>query len=337
MKSAQLGRGAAFDKRDERSYAKATMEPRGQGEFDWERWAQPVRKLGEIPTRARRWMETLRVLQRDLQYVREALGRIEARQLTLDSVKEIAEAELRVFSQWGEDGIFQWLFRHVPAPKRFVEFGVENYSEANTRFLLMKDGWEGLVIDGDPNNVETIRRDALSWRYPLYALQSFITRENIDGLLRSQGFVGDIGLLSIDIDGNDYWVWERIECVRPSVVVVEYNHRFGPERAVSIPYDAEFRRSQAHHSCVYYGASLKAFWLLGQRKGYDLVGCNRAGNNAFFVRRDLRPEWMKAHSAESAFVPGRFREARDEEGRMLMIPPEEEIHLIAHLPLVEIS
>ena len=136
--------------------------------------------------------------------IQEALGRIEARQLRAVSLPSTQEAEFRVFSQWGEDGIIQWLVHLVPIARRvFVEFGVQDYQEANTRFLLVNDGWSGLIMDGDENYINRIRSSDLYWRYNLKAQSAFVTRENINELLLASGMSGDIGLLYIDIDGND--------------------------------------------------------------------------------------------------------------------------------------
>ena len=270
--------------------------------------------------------------------MQEALGRIEARQLSDLKPDQIHGAEFSVYSQWGEDGILQHLFRHVPiSNKVFVEFGVENYTEANTRFLLIKDNWTGLVMDGNEENINYIRRDDISWRFHLKAQQAFITRENINDLVRANGISGDIGLLSIDIDGNDYWVWEAIDVVTPAIVIVEYNYRFGSERAVTIPYRADFQRTKAHHSNIYCGASLAALCNLGTRKGYAFVGSNTAGNNAFFVRRDLKPASLPELTPAAGFAQGKFREARDENGRLAFLDQAQEAAILAKLPVVEVS
>ena len=273
-----------------------------------------------------------------MERVREALGRIEARQVEALCAARLSAQEFRAFSQWGEDGIIQFLIRSVPIPRKiFVEFGVENYTEANTRFLLTNCQWEGLVIDGSAENIAFIKNDAISWRHSLKAVHSFVTRENINQLLRENGLEGEIGLLSVDIDGNDYWVWEAITAVSPALVVVEYNSLFGPERAVTVPYDPAFQRGQAHHSHIYYGASLAALVSLGRRKGYAFVGANSAGNNAFFVRRDLRPPVLPELTAAEGFVARQFREARNERGKLAFLPPEEETALLDNLPLVEVE
>jgi hypothetical protein len=268
--------------------------------------------------------------------IQEALGRIEARQAA--AAGGLVGAEFRVFSQWGEDGILQRLVRLVPIEKAvFVEFGVQNYSEANTRFLLVNDNWSGLVIDGDPRNIEYIRSDGVYWQHNLDAQCAFVTRENINGLLRGAGITDDIGLLSIDVDGNDYWIWEATDCIRPRIVVIEYNARFGSERTVAVPYDPKFVRKAAHYSMIYYGASLAAFACLGGRKGYALVGCNLAGNNAFFVRNDVLPASLKCLSAKEAYKPARFRESRDVNGALQFLSYEEEQSLLAQLPVVDVA
>lgn len=268
-------------------------------------------------------------------YLQEAIGRIETRQT--ESAKTLREAEFRVFSQWGEDGILQFLIRHVPIEKKtFVEFGVQDYVESNTRFLVVKDNWSGLVIDGSAENIDKIRRSEIYWRHNIHAECRFITRDNINDVIQSAGIDGDIGLLSVDIDGNDYWVWQAIDVINPRIVVTEYNARFGAERAVSVPYNPQFVRGQAHYSMIYYGASLAALVQLGKAKGYALVGCNSAGNNAFFIRKDVLPDNLPSLSAREAFIPPSFREARDRSGNLNFLAPEDELKLLDSLPLVDL-
>jgi hypothetical protein len=280
----------------------------------------------------------LRSIEERSKKIQEALGRIEKRQLQNLPASDIQGAEFRAFSQWGEDGILQHLLRHIQVSKKiFVEFGVENYTESNTRLLLVDGNWAGLVIDGSSKNVEFIRNDDIYWRHNLKAECAFITKENINDLILRNGISGEIGLLSVDIDGNDYWVWEAIDVVVPSVVVVEYNARFGPERAVTVPYDPGFVRTVAHHSNIYYGASLAALCCLAKRKGYSFVGCNTAGNNAFFVRTEFKPATLPELTAMEGFVRSRFRESRDARGSLTFLTEAEEATILEQLPLVEVS
>jgi hypothetical protein len=268
--------------------------------------------------------------------IQEALGRIEARQCA--GAEDLRASEFRTFSQWGEDGIIQFLVRKVkPARRVFVEFGVESYVEANTRFLLVNDNWSGLVMDGSAEHIRSIKKSGIYWQHNLKAVEAFITRENINALLAENGVSGEIGLFSIDIDGNDYWVWEALDAVSPAILVMEYNARFGPEEAVTVPYDPAFQRGKAHYSHIYYGASLAALTELSRRKGYALVGCNSAGNNAFYIRKDLRPESVPELDAKEAFVQNQFRESRKEDGTLAMLDFAEEQKLVFSLPLERVT
>jgi hypothetical protein len=246
-------------------------------------------------------------------------------------------AEFKVFSQFGDDGIIQYLIHHLaPLPDSFVEFGVGNYRESNTRFLLLNDNWRGLVLDGDQNCIGQIQNGEIYWRHTLTAKCAWITRDIINKLLRDAGFSGEIGLLSIDIDGNDYWVWEKLDVVTPAIVIVEYNSIFGPDLAVTIPYDPKFVRHRAHYSGQFWGASLSALALLANRKGYSLVGCNSAGNNAYFVRND-KIDHSRALSPREAFVDARFRDTRDASGNLTYLSGNERFDGIAHLEVYDLD
>jgi hypothetical protein len=270
--------------------------------------------------------------------IKEALGRVEARQTRDLNAPSLAAVEFRVYSQFGEDGIIQFLINNVEIRSRtFVEFGVEEYREANTRFLLMHDNWRGLILDGSPQNVEVVRSDEIYWRFDLKAVAAFVTRENINQLLCEHGMEGEIGLLSIDIDGNDYWVWKEINVVSPAIVIVEYNARFGVDRAVSVPYKPDFDRRREHYSMLYWGASLRALVELGRQKGYAFVGCNSGGINAFFVRRDLLNDAVRETTVEAGYVVSKFRQAMDESGNLIFADPEQEAQMLAGLPLIDVG
>jgi hypothetical protein len=244
-----------------------------------------------------------------------ALGALLCNQQRLDNQnKKLTDYEFKIFSQWGEDGIIQYLVHNIEIKNKvFIEFGVENYEEANTKFLLMRDNWRGLIIDSSQKNIDSIKESELSWRYDLKVKTGFITAENIDDLIKQENIEGEVGLLSIDIDGNDYWVWEKIEVVQPVIVIVEYNSVFGKDSVVTVPYDKEFERHKKHYSGLYWGASLGAFVYLAEKKGYAFVGSNSAGNNAFFVRKD-RLGNIKAVTAEEGYVESKFRDSRNKDG-----------------------
>jgi hypothetical protein len=256
----------------------------------------------------------------------------------LNAISSLREAEFKAFSQGGEDGIIQFLISNVPIENKvFIEFGVETYVEANTRFLLLNDDWKGLVIDGSNENVNQIRNDGVAYAaHDLSALCSFITRENIDELFKKAGFSGDIGLLSIDVDGNDYWIWESIRSVSPRIVVCEYNSIFGPNACVTIPYDPSFERSKAHYSCLYFGASLSALCHLASNKGYDFVGSNSMGTNAFFVRKDFNHKLQKLTAREGYVSSTNRMDSRDIHNNNTFVGGAERLKLVQDFPVVDI-
>jgi hypothetical protein len=276
-------------------------------------------------------------VEKKLEYLQLAIGRIEERLIAKEE-HSLEKSEFQVFSQWGEDGILQYLLKHVPvAQKLFIEFGVETFIEANCRWLLERHGWSGLVLDGSETNISSIKNNPVYWKHNLKAVKAFVTAENINQLITESGISGEVGILSVDVDGVDYWIWKAIDCVNPAIVVVEYNGVFGSEASVTIPYDQNFQRSKAHYSNVYYGASLKALYKLGQEKGYQLVGCNQAGNNAFFVRKDLVVPPLESLLPSQAYVRRNFRESRTPHGHLAFMTFEEESLLVGQLPLIEIK
>jgi len=251
--------------------------------------------------------------------------------------ENIHDAEFKVFSQFGEDGIIQYLIHNVQIENEaFIEFGVADYRESNTRFLLINNNWRGLVIDSGRSNIERIIKDPIYWKFELQAVHDFVNRDNIDRIIRENNFSGDIGLLCIDIDGNDYWVWESIQAVSPTIVIVEYNSIFGNRRAVTIPYDASFERSRAHYSDLFWGCSLKALCMLAERKDYAFVGSNSNGNNAFFVRKDKLGN-LKTMDIESGYVESRFRESRDLQGRLSYLSGSDRLKAIGEMQVYDLE
>lgn len=267
-----------------------------------------------------------------------ATGQIAARQVrALDRLGCLSDAESRIYSQWGEDGILEWLISRLPElPTTFVEFGVEDYIESNTRFLARHRGWRGLVMDGSKENVARIRADPIHVLHDVTAIAAFVTAENVNALLADHGPTGEIGLLSVDIDGNDYWVLEAIESVSPGLLVVEYNAILGDRHDVAIPYDPGFTRFGGHPSGQYYGASLRAFQRLATTRGYHFLGTNSAGVNAFFVRDDLAAPVLRGLESIRAW-PSRHRDARDADFRMTFARGMARSDLIADMPVIDFT
>lgn len=253
-----------------------------------------------------------RVQQRLL---RVALGQLMASEIAGRAVTA-GDAQYGAFSQFGEDGIIEYLIRNCDlTPEVFVEIGVETYAEANTRFLAENRLWRGLVVDQNPQLAEDVAATQLHWRSQLSTVSSFVTRENIRHIV--QPFIGSagLGLLSLDIDGIDYFILEQLIDLTPALVIVEYNALFGAQATVTVPYDPAFDRTLPARHNIHYGVSLGAWHHLLAPRGYVLVCCSTAGSNAFFVRGDRRGG-VPEQSVSEAFRSRRFVEHRELSGRL---------------------
>ena len=247
------------------------------------------------------------------------LGKLNSNLNTLLSKTSLQENEFKVFSQWGEDGIIDYLIKNLEIKeKKFLEIGVQNYTESNTRYLMISKNWSGYIIEANKEDVENIKNQDIYWKYKLKAICDFIDLDNIERIISENKIPNNLGLLSIDIDGNDYWILKKIIKLNPDIIITEYNARLGFEEALSFPYEKKFDRKKNHHSTICYGASLKAFYLLCKKNGYAFVGCNSSGNNAFFVKENLiKNTNIKELDLEEGFIDCKFRESRDENGKKI--------------------
>lgn len=290
----------------------------------------------EFYKKIREKLNLLSVINNKIDLLQQAVGRVEEQQSQQNISTNINDHAYKVYSQWKEDGIIQYLINNIEIKNKvFIEFGVENYTEANTRFLLVNNNWSGLVIDGGQKNIDYIKKDNIYWRHNLKAECAFITAENINTLFSKNGIGGDIGILSIDIDGNDYWVWQAIDSISPRIVIIEYNSRLGMGKSITVPYNPKFYRLSAHYSGIYYGASIRAMVKLGKSKGYSLVASSNA-LNLFFVKDELLNEKVCAKSVEELFEYNKFREARNADGELIFLSPEEERELLKDMKFVEV-
>lgn len=270
--------------------------------------------------------------------VRLAIGALHARAVRSSACPSLGDAEFRVFSQFGEDGMIQYLISRVPISKEiFVEFGVGSYRESNTRFLLMENNWRGLVMDGGTSHVEYLASSPILWRHTVTARSAFITADNVDEEILAGGVAGDIGLLSVDIDGNDYWVIKALTAISPRILIAEYNSLFGPIAPVSTPYTPTFDRSSAHYSHLFWGASIAALTHIASAKGFSLVGSNRAGNNAFFVRNDVLGT-LPVRAPQEAWAMNTYRDSRQSDGSLSFVTGRTaQLELIGDMELVDVT
>jgi len=208
-------------------------------------------------------------------------------QVALPFPHNVLSQRFHVWSQNEEDGITLALINLVGSTtRRFVELGAGK-NGGNTGFLAETCGWKGLMVDGSQDNAE--RLVARFSQFGVVVKGSWITPGNVNLLVRDSGMSGEIDLLSLDIDGNDYWIWQRLDACSPRIVVLEFNPAFGPERAVTVPYDPAFYRPKFKDvRRQFYGASLAAFEQLAREKGYRLVLVEPSrGVNAYFLRNDV--------------------------------------------------
>lgn len=219
---------------------------------------------------------------------------------------QLREVGFRVNSQHEEDGILLFIFALIGVTnKTCVEICAGDGIECNTSNLIINHKWTGLLVDGNEVNVNTAKefysRHPNTMIWPPEIRKAWITRDNVNKTITDGGVAGSIDLLSLDIDGIDYWLWEAITAIDPRVVVLEFNHLLGPERSVTVPYNDSFVAEFTKYGSDYAGASLAAFVKLGKKKGYRLVGTNAFATNAFFIRNDVKHPWLEEVSAASCF------------------------------------
>jgi len=223
---------------------------------------------------------------------------------------------IKIYSQNNEDGIILYIFKHIGIKtKKFVEIGVENGTECNTTNLLKNFNWKGIQIEGSKklyNDAKIQLKKILEKkRNNLKLLNIFVTKKNINQILK-KNCGKEIDLLSIDVDGNDFWIWKAINCVKPRLVIIEYNSFFGSNISAAIKYNSKFSWDHRNNKS-YYGASLKALEKLGKQKKYILVGVDKNGVNAFFVRNDLAKYInLKSKKTKEIFLDNK-REIRNKE------------------------
>lgn len=219
--------------------------------------------------------------------------------------RHLAHHEHQVYSQSGEDGILREILRRVGSGERtFVEVAAGSGIENNTLFLLAQ-GWSGLWVEGDPSKVRQIEGRFGDWLAAgrLRLRPTFVTAESVGDELARGGAAAEPDVLSIDIDGNDYWLWKSLGSYRARVVVIEYNALFPPDMEWVMPYAPNHRWRRD----TWFGASLKSLEKLGRQLGYRMVGCTFVGTNVFFVRDDLVGEsFGDAFRAEDHYQPIRL-------------------------------
>lgn len=242
------------------------------------------------------------------------------RDLQENNLNKLSETGFKVFSQFEEDGLLLFIFSLIGMTnKNFIEIGSDDGINSNCANLYFNHGWHGLFIDANKKSIEIGKRffnkHPHPWMYKPKFLIAKVKRENINQLIKGQNFEGEIGLLSIDIDGNDYWIWDAINIVTPQVVIIETHNEFGLNNIV-VPYDPDYMAPGKHP--VYHGASPVAMTKLASRKGYRLIGANQYGFNFIFIQNELLKKELPTVTVESLLIHksvsegyGKFEEIKD--------------------------
>jgi len=233
----------------------------------------------------------------------------------------LSDASFDIFTYHGEDGIIAYLMEQLGnVPKQFVDIGAGDCVKSNCACLAFHLNWNGLFIDKNGDQLSIGRKfykKKIEKGAAIRFLASEVSAENVNEIIAKAGISNEVGLLSIDIDGNDYWIWKALDIIQPCIVVIEAKVEFGHHNIV-VPYGPE-----NHHSADnrYNGASVEALVKLGKEKGYKLVGANVQGYNLFFVKNseDLssatsadvltHPETVRSFYPESFFNEHKFVKA----------------------------
>lgn len=256
--------------------------------------------------------------------------------------KNLIEADFKIFSQNGEDGIIDFLLEklEIKNPK-FVEIGVENYEESNTRFIYETRNCNGLIIDNSIN-LKKLERNLDLWKGNLVALKETVNSKNINTILEKNNFNKNIDLFSIDIDGIDYWVVEKLPEKISKIFVAEYNPLYGADLEITVPNFDNFNRTKQHYSNLYWGMSLKALVNLMIKKKFIFVGVNALKNNAFFINEDYKnfiqeiAESIKSQKLED-FTNHQFMESRDKNGNLNYLCKKKQIQEIYECSFINVA
>jgi hypothetical protein len=253
----------------------------------------------------------------------------------------LSEADYKVFSQTGEDGIIDYLlyFLDIKVPQ-FVEIGVGDYRESNTRYIFEKNLCRGMIIDKNPNLKNKVSKIVKLWKGDLTIIETTVESCDIANILTSNNFDNNLDLFSLDIDGIDYWMLEALPEKFSRIAVVEYNSIFGPNLEVTTPNLTNFDRKKYHYSYLCYGVSLKALIKLMNKKKYVFVGTNMACHNAFFV---LESEVKKLsltlpdESDLTKYTTSHICESRSIEGKLNYLSGKQKLKEIENCEVIDLS
>ena len=256
-------------------------------------------------------------------------------------IKTFSETGYKVFSQNGEDGFIDYLLFSLNITKpKFVEIGIGTYKECNTRFLFERIAPEGLVIDYIEDLEKKIKKNIRFWKGDRTVINQLVDPDNIITILEKNNFHTGTDLFSLDIDGIDYWILDKLPENFSKICVIEYNSVFGDELEITIPNKKNFTRKEYHFSHLCYGVSLKALIKKMSEKGFIFVGSNELNNNAFFVQKKYQNNLnidLPDTSYLKKFTNSNIRESRDRNGNLNYLRKEERLKAIENCEVIDLS
>tara|TARA_Y100000389_G_scaffold189395_1_gene213080 strand:+ start:2417 stop:3346 length:930 start_codon:yes stop_codon:yes gene_type:complete len=258
-----------------------------------------------------------------------------------EHISNLQDVDYKIFSQNGEDGIIDYLLNKIKIEKpKFVEVGVGNYLESNTRFIFERTSASGLIIDCMNGLEKEVKNNLKVWKGELFIHEEMIESKSLNNILSKYNFSENTDLFSLDIDGLDYWVIKNLPKNFSKIVVLEYNSVFGDKLEVTIPEIKMFDRKKYHHSHLCYGSSLKAIISLMKNKNFYFVGSNLLRNNAFFVSNDFPKEKyfpnLKVYDLEY-HTNCNVSESRDEKGKLNFLKGSDKLKSILDCEVVDVS
>lgn len=256
-------------------------------------------------------------------------------------IKNLFEADYKVFSQTGEDGILDFLIYSLQIQKpTFIEIGVGNYRESNTRYIFERYNSKGIIIDKVSNFKKKVSENIKLWKGDLEIIDIMVDSDNINKIISSRKFIKELDIFSLDIDGIDYWIIDKLPKNISKIFVAEYNPIFGASIEVTVPNIKNFDRSKYHYSYLCYGMSLVALIKIMKTKNFVFVGTNLACHNAFFVSNDFLSDIkieLPQENKLNKFMLNNFRDSRSKEGKMNYLSDLERLNEIKNCTVVDLS
>ena len=257
-----------------------------------------------------------------------------------NNISNLAQAECKIFSQNGEDGILNYIISMLKIERpNFIEIGVGDYTEANTRFIYDRFYPKGIINDSEKDLKKKVLSNINYWKGDLIILEERISSENINNII-SKNCDFSIDIFSLDIDGIDYWIINKLKTNISKIFVAEYNAVFGASLEVTTPNLKNFDRKKYHYSHLCFGMSLKALINIMVKKNYYFIGTNSARNNAFFISNDYPiDKYFKNLKIEDInyYVDSNIRESRDTKGNLNYLSKGKKLKEIHNCEVYDLS